>query len=319
MLDEVNGRRFQLRNSLDHGTPLSCRQADRCTHCFIEPFCTATDRVAARTQADEWEVFDVGEGPAPDELPFGATLLGVDSPVDSPFRLYLRGAPPETEDVSSVLVADTAAQVEAWLTRAGEMDVELNRDTAPVLLRRRADVRAALDRLRIHQPGRATLQESARDVRDPATFFAALDLPIAVSGLPACAVPGARVVPPRAILARDLFDPETGRLSTHRLAQRHIEQTYFGKSIRCRECAVTDRCEGFPIQMVRDQGLRLARPLDAANVPELSPRLADGRPPQGPTPGLPGFGAPRRAVDPLARLSADHAARRRRRRLEILG
>jgi hypothetical protein len=144
---------------------------------------------------------------------------------------------------------------------------------------------------------------------------------VAASGLPACAAPGARLVSARAIASRDLFDPATGRLSTHRLAERHIEQTYFGKSIRCRSCAVTERCEGFPIQMVRDQGLRLARPLDTApaDLPFLSPRLADGRLPHGPTPGLPGFAPPAPTIDPLTRLSADHADRRRRRRLKVLG
>jgi hypothetical protein len=54
MLDEVNGRRFQVRKYLDEGTPLECRQQERCVHCFIEPFCTTADRVIERQNQASW-------------------------------------------------------------------------------------------------------------------------------------------------------------------------------------------------------------------------------------------------------------------------
>ncbi len=323
MLDEVDGRRFQLRNQLDHGTPLSCREASRCVHCFIEPFCTATDRLAAAVRGGTVEVFEQADGLPPERLPFGATLLGVAAPAPATdHRLYVRGADPDDVVPGNVYVADTAAQVAAWVGRGDlELDVELNRETAPALEAHRDALAGALDRVRVHQPGRPDLDSATRaDVRDPAAFFARLDLPVRVSGLPACAAPGARIVAPRAVLRADRFDPVTGRLDTRALAERHIETTYFGKSIRCRTCAADDRCEGFPIQMVRDQGLRLARPLaHAPDLPDLSARLAHGRPPGGAVPPLPGFESAPVAVDPLRRLSADHAEKRRRRRLEVLG
>ena len=53
MLDEVNGRRFQVRNYIDTGKPLDCRTEERCTHCFVEPFCTTLDRVI---EAKRWRV-----------------------------------------------------------------------------------------------------------------------------------------------------------------------------------------------------------------------------------------------------------------------
>jgi len=323
MLDEVNGRRFQLRNQLDHGTPLSCRQRERCVHCFIEPFCTATDRLTAGVQDHSIDVFELASGLPPERLPFGAALLGVTAPIpETPHPLYVRDADPADVLPAHTYVADTAAQVAAWLAVGGPaVDVELNRETSAALLAHRAALAQALGRVRIHQPGRPSVQAAvASDVRDPARFFAELDLPVAVSGLPACAAPGARIVPARVVLRADRFDPVTGRLDTRALAERHIETTYFGKSIRCRDCAADARCEGLPIQMVRDQGLRLARPLDVApELPAPSPRLSEGRPPQGATPPLPGFEAAAVTVDPLRRLSADHAQRRRRRRLEVLG
>ena len=48
MLDEVNGRRFQVRRYLDEGVPLECREKERCQYCFIEPFCNTADRVIER-------------------------------------------------------------------------------------------------------------------------------------------------------------------------------------------------------------------------------------------------------------------------------
>jgi hypothetical protein len=325
MLDEVHGRRFQLRAQLDSGTPLSCREPDRCRHCFIEPFCTATDRVADRTRDAQWEVFDVADGESPDELPFGAHLLGTRGHRQTHHPTWVRDAPPEPppDGFDGVLVAHTAEQVQAWLRLEVELDVELNRVTASALLADRAQLAGALDRVRIHQPGRSSLDAAARhDVRDPASFFAELDLPVRVSGLPSCALAEARPVSPRPVLSASRFDPGTGRLDTRSLAQRHVEETYFGKSIRCRECSVTDLCEGLPIQMVRDQGLQLARPLASPPThppPAPGPRLATGKPHPGTVPGLPGFGLAVPAEDPLRRLSADKAEQRRRRRLEVLG
>ena len=321
MLDEVNGRRFQLRNQLDHGTPLSCREPDRCTHCFIEPFCTATDRLTTVLRDQNLDVFDVGESPEPDTLPFGASMLGVQAPAPaSGHRLYVRGGAPEVAEAPHTYVADTAAQATAWIGRDFDVDIELNQQTARALLAVRDALEGALDRVRIHQPGQPSLAAASRsDVRDPAAFFTELDLPIRVSGLPACAAPGARLVEPRRILRADRFDPVTGRLDTRELAQRHVEGTYFGKSIRCRDCAADAECEGLPIQMVRDQGLRLARPLAVApELPPKSARLGTGRPNAGAAPALPGFDSAGVTVDPLRRLSADHAERRRQRRLQVL-
>ena len=55
MLDEVNGRRFQVRRYLDEGVPLECREKERCQYCFIEPFCNTADRVIERQNTNSWE------------------------------------------------------------------------------------------------------------------------------------------------------------------------------------------------------------------------------------------------------------------------
>ena len=60
MLDEVNGRRFQVRRYLDEGVPLECREKERCQYCFIEPFCNTADRVIERQNRAGWDVWWVG-------------------------------------------------------------------------------------------------------------------------------------------------------------------------------------------------------------------------------------------------------------------
>ena len=62
------------------------------------------------------------------------------------------------------------------------------------------------------------------------------DLPIRVSGLPACLAPGTQLVAERKILPRDLFDPNTGRLHLRALARYHLTEQYRAKALRCDDC-----------------------------------------------------------------------------------
>src|SRR5262249_51543976 len=108
MLDEVNGRRFQVRRYLDEGVPLECRQQERCQYCFIEPFCNTADRVIGRQNRAEWDVWWVGaadetEWPYADlnmeGMPFGCRYIGVEVddlsdlerlPVDPEIGIYAK-------------------------------------------------------------------------------------------------------------------------------------------------------------------------------------------------------------------------------------
>ena len=106
-----------------------------------------------------------------------------------------------------------------------------------------------------------------------------------------------------------------------------------GKSVRCADCRLNDRCEGIHINMIRDQGLRQAQPLIdgdwadeavkqlKARWPEPHHRVHHGRDAVGASPSLPGFAAPDVAPrDPLAVIGeavAEKAARRKARREAI--
>lgn len=345
MLDEVNGRRFQVRRYLDDGDPLDCRDPERCPHCFIEPFCTTTDRVVARQHDRSWEVYWLGEQPYEgQELPFGCSLVGLklaslsDAPDGLPDGAGLYAELTEAEPLPAtfprplVLVATTAEQLDAWLSAPlppdVHVDVHLNQRTGPWLLEHRAEVQAQLDRLRIHQPSHEHMSDAtADDVRDPRAFFAQLALPIEVSGLPVCLTPEGTWVPDRAILPAAIFDDETGRLSIRPLARYHVEQKYLAKSVRCGDCVVNDRCEGAHINWVRDQGLGPLTPLVEGGeaeraverlvhvFPEPPPRLANGRRPEPVGPSLPGYPEPQSAPpDPLALIAVAEMVRKSKKR-----
>jgi len=344
MLDEVNGRRFQVRRYLDTGVPLDCRQPERCVHCFIEPFCTTMDRVVRRQREAGWRVWWIGDGDDTRVPPAGIERIGLHlADVEElaawrsdprigldgrPLGLYAQvdeAGPVPAGDEPLTLVATAAAHLEAWLDEEIDLVVHLNQETAAWMLAHRERVERALDRIQLHQPGRDNLAAAAAaDVRDPAAFFAALGLRVRTSGLPACAAPGAELVASPKVLPAKLFEEETGRLSVRKLAEYHIHQGYSAKSVRCADCPVVERCEGLPIHMVRDQGLRLARPLEGAWAADASeqlerrwptppPRLSKGRPPEAVAASLPGHSLPTTAKrDPLAILAEKQEARRRR-------
>lgn len=361
MLDEVNGRRFMVRNYLDTGRALDCREAERCPHCFIEPFCTTMDRSMKAQREGSVEVWEAGalepDGTLPSlphPLPFGVQRVGVKAGSMADLVLAAGAIPAGASLEARVdlpgplppglpntrFVASTAASLSAWLddpirtTQGHTLLVELNAETAAWLLEHRDTVARHTDTVQVHQPGHEHLREAqSQDVRDPAAFFDALGLSIRVSGLPACAAPGTRLVAAPVRLRPGLFDTETGRTSIRELAREHVTRHYFAKSVRCADCRVTDRCEGLHINLIRDQGLALARPLDQGEwaddaadqlrkrFPLPPARVFNGKALEAPPPSLPGFAMPDAPVkDPLAavaeRLRARREARRRGERVE---
>jgi molybdenum cofactor biosynthesis enzyme MoaA len=360
MLDEVNGRRFQVRRYLDEGVPLECRQKERCEHCFIEPFCNTADRVIERQNTATWDVWWVGAVDdaewmrlstlSPGDLPFGCRRLGVE--VDDLPDLERRPIPPnidlyvKTKSVSRwfdrarvpnalLLGLRDATQLDVVLSGerlpAGvEVEIELNRDTAPWLLVHRARVEEYLPALRLHQPNHEFLKDAvAHDVRDLKGFFAELALPIRVSGLPACLAPRTELAEAPKVLQRTLFDRETGRVAIRELARTHVVEGYFAKSLRCRDCRVSERCDGAHINFLRDQGFVQLTPLRdgawaeeaAAQLHRLRPvpplRLRDGRPVEPVAPSLPGFAPPSAApTEPLIEFAQRARELRERARLQ---
>ena len=304
MLDEVNGRRFQVRRYLDTGEPLDCREQERCQHCFIEPFCSSTDefiQTQNTSQFEVWKLEELGDS-LPEHLPYGAEWIGLDLPLSELTELLANesalerlparanGEAPGLElwtndaDLSQQqmlmqqqlraqtwaefrLVLSSAEQLQGWWALVCEhaiaIEIQLNRSTATWMFEHRDALREALDQgglqLQIHQPSYEKLDQAVEnDVRDPGQFFAQLDLPVRVSGLPLCLLGNpqqrAKQVPPRQRLRARYFDWDTGRVAVRELARRHIVERYFAKSERCRDCSVSAKCDGLHINMIEIRG-----------------------------------------------------------------
>ena len=354
MLDEVNGRRYQVRRYLDGGAALDCRDVARCRHCFIAPFCDSMDDAIAGLRERDVSVIDVGR-----EVGWMSRLMGDDgwqhggcvaarvpglaaarelrARIDGPLVLSF-------DDPSGVvaLPADidfelsTVEALEAVLPNPGRklarrIEILLTRHTAAWLLDHRDAVGGMLDAVSLRQPSWERMEDALEsDLADPAVFFRQLDLPICVSGLPACLCPGARLVEEPMRLPVAVFDASTGRLAIDELARWHVSSRYRAKSTRCGGCPVADRCDGMHVNMVRARGFALARPLEgawaesaatqlAALRPGARPRMADGRAVQAPAPSLPGSAPTAESPeDPLATLARRKDQERQRRRLAII-
>jgi hypothetical protein len=132
------------------------------------------------------------------------------------------------------------------------------------------------------------------------------------------------------VLRKTLFDPDTGRVAIRELARTHVTEGYWGKSLRCRDCRVNERCDGAHINFLRDQGFARLEPLRdgawadqaAEQLLRLRPqppvRLRDGRPLEPVAPSLPGFAPPHAApVEPLIELGRRARELREQRRLSL--
>ncbi len=360
MIDEVNGRRFQVRRYLDEGVPLECREKERCQYCFIEPFCNTADRVIERQNRNTWDIWWIGavddtqpwsyDDDVAHGLPFGCHSIGMELddlasleslPVPASVGIYAKVKQVSRFDGALVpnpllVSARDPASLDVLLSSAEiparvEIEVELNRQTGPWLLAHREQVQERLSSLRVHQPSHELLKDAVdNDVRNPKDFFAQLDLPVRVSGLPACLTPNTELVEAPKVLDRTLFDTETGRIAIRELARTHVVSGYFGKSLRCRDCRLNTRCDGAHINFLRDQGFAQLEPLRTGEWAEdaemqmigLRPqpplRLRDGRPLEPVAPSLPGFAPAQTApIEPLVLLGQKVREAREKRRLEF--
>jgi hypothetical protein len=329
--------------------------------CFIEPFCNTTDRVIERQNQNAWEVWWLGAVDASawaqyadlrlETLPFGCRYLGIEVndladlehlPLAAEIGIYAKPRQisrfvDRTVVRNPLLVsASEPAHLDCLLSGSEipggvEIEIELNQRTAPWLLLHRERLRQHLPCLRLHQPSHEFLKDAvANDVRNPKEFFLQLDLPVRASGLPACLTPHTELVEAPKLLSKTMFDPESGRLALRELAREHVMRGYWGKSVRCRDCRLNDRCDGAQINFLRDQGFGKLEPLRSgewadnaeAQVRRLRPeppkRLRDGKPVEPVAPSLPGYAPPQAApVEPLIVLGQRLREERERRRGQL--
>lgn len=303
MLDEVGGRRVQFRRYLDGGAPIDCRDAARCPHCFVEPFCSALDTHVKAQHDARFDVWDVGERrDLLDRMPCGTRFAGVrgvpPGAMAAGTPLYVRDWKGEPLPAGSRIVATELSP--ALLDTGHEVELHLHRDLCDRIL-----ANGTRPNWILHAPTRPTMEEATRLDPDWAAFFGALAAsgsPVRAQNLPACLCPGATLERPLRVLDAGLFHDD-GRLAVDAFVDHYVANEYRAKSLRCRACPADPWCAGAHIQSVRAAGFRQLRPLPAdADVAHLrvlheaAPRLAAGAPPQ---PGSVRVEVPRNAPVPF--------------------
>lgn len=303
MLDEVGGRRVQFRRYLDEGAPIDCRDAKRCPHCFIEPFCSALDRHVARANVGAFDTFDVGDrwdlaAQAPNGIRWISTSI-LPEALDRPVRI------PAAALDARALPAGSRVVVSRWeeLAAAGAtgLEVELRLDKALCSwLLEHPDSLGANHILQA--PTRHSAGESAELDPDWRAFFLALGRRVRVENLPACLAPGTELVPATRRLDAALFHHD-GRWGIDAFVDEYIGEHYRAKSLRCKGCPVSARCGGQHIQSIRAHGFAQLVPLSGAWAEDAAaqlaswpttdpdPRLAVGAPALSPPPRFPVPGA----------------------------
>jgi molybdenum cofactor biosynthesis enzyme MoaA len=295
MLDEVGGRRVQFRRYLDTGAPIDCRDARRCPHCFIEPFCSTLDRHVARAHAGAFDEFDVGDTPslaahAPPGVRWIGTSVWPETPV-GPLRIPVGAVPVGSGlPAGSRVVVDRPEDLERARQTGAEVEVRLDRAFAEWIL---ANPDCIDDTCVLHAPTRARASESLSLDPDWRAFFTALGRRVRVENLPACLAPGTRLLRAPRRLSAALFHAD-GRWQIDAFVDEYVAEHYAAKSLRCASCAVATSCRGQHLQSLRAHGFRQLQPLtgewaiDAAAqlaswpADDPDPRLGAGAPPQPP-------------------------------------
>ena len=270
-------------------------------------------------------------------MPFGCSRVGItlqnmeelpQVPFSHPLEIALQQlAPLPKIDRDIRWIVDSVEQLELWIDaipQRHQLEIRLLRSMVPWLLQNRERLAQKLDQIVIYQPSYEKMQGALNnDVRSPAEFFQQLQLPIRVRGLSPCLAPNTILLEPVARIDSSLFI--NGRVDVRPLSKRHIEHGYFSKSSRCQDCSLDEHCDGIHINMIRDQGLKLAQPLtntgwgaEARKQLEAQGeklRIAKGCAPQPVAASLSGYAPPGEPPrDPLAVLGEEVKAKREERR-----
>ncbi len=162
--------------------------------------------------------------------------------------------------LTRVLVSDPA-HARVLLAAAGEFEIalRLSRRTEPWLLQL-AEQGEAPARLVIVQPTHERLTESQEEDVVLPEFFSRFELPVPVENVPSCVIGRAERQRP-AVLDTTMMTPD-GELEIFRYIRRYIEDRFWTKSLRCKQCAENDRCRGMHINYVRAHGYAMMQPLE---------------------------------------------------------
>jgi hypothetical protein len=306
--DEVRGRQDEYADLLDHGTPLSCKDPERCRRCYLDKLCGTLDRTIEGLEDRSFETFRVSSSASTAKAPFemkrawvkAATLAEAAATASSlpGAELVLEcgdyaGLLADVVDgVDAVIVggkrlvraeAKTAAQIDQLMSAGGHFEVVVHHtpETAAHVF---DHYNPAPPRMAFTVSNYERVTDNwQNDIYLPA-FFGSYDAAAAkTENVPAC-LSGREPRPRGHILdAGNLVaDASQGarKIDIFGYARHFIEEHYYTKSRRCRDCVHDLSCEGVHINFVRSHGYAPLMPIldeGAEERPDVAVNAAANR------------------------------------------
>jgi MoaA/NifB/PqqE/SkfB family radical SAM enzyme len=267
--DEVRGRREEYERYLAFGQKLSCREPERCKRCYLQPLCDGLDEVLDARKSEAVDEVRFTKLPPAAALPEAkvARVVARDLAAAEPIA---RAAPTcalalSLESYAGLAEAlgedgtlfgkplvrcDTGSPSEAQglldLAASFEVGVLLTKATEDFIER----LAPAATRLVIVQPNYDRVTDALANDVDSAAFFARCEGQAPVDNVPACLAGVARVRPALRVLDAEMLGLD-GRVDMKAYTQRFVEDGFYTKALRCKDCSANASCRGVHVNWVR--------------------------------------------------------------------
>ncbi len=288
--DEVRGRKDEFDRLVALGTKLSCRQPERCKHCYLETLCDGADVAIAATKAKEIDVVRVANDSLParpsalanarvlslvaEDVAKATAIAGSFGTNRADVELDLVDATGLAESIT----VDAASSRAKWAGRSLARCVARTAEAADALLaidapfdvavhlsnETEAFVRAhaVSPRLVVLQPNYDRVTDARAHDVDTKAFFALPEIAAApglrVENVPAC-LSGRTPLPHRSTLDTEMVGSD-GRLDMTRYTQRFVADGFYTKALRCKDCSQNATCRGVHVNWARAHGFAPLRP-----------------------------------------------------------
>jgi hypothetical protein len=279
-VDEIRGRNEHVRELVEHGSPLPCRD-ERCAVCYLTHYCDVLHPLqqrVARRNLPNLRVTLTPDAPPPDVAPYQRRLRKLWLRAPDPTEALAFPAPGVPEIWELARVDARHGVTPAAAGRRLERVLVASPEHLPGALALGAtEVELALDRASLawlHDQGDRLPPRLALGLRAPERLsdvvseISALTDPrlrdlaargVVLRGLPPCL--GGPLHDPRRVAFVDLeVIDQGGRLDPDRQVEVYLREEYRVHSLRCASCALRPRCAGLHVNLVRAQGFGILTP-----------------------------------------------------------
>jgi MoaA/NifB/PqqE/SkfB family radical SAM enzyme len=284
--DEVRGRREEYEKYLAFGKKLDCREPDRCKRCYLEPLCDGLDRVIAARKAEGVDEIRFTRAMPPlVQLPEAKAARVVAKDLTGAAHIALAAKAPslvlELADYSGLAEAlegggvfgkalvrcDTGSPEQArsllGMDAGFAVGVLLTKATEGFLEGLAREGGQGLSRVIIVQPNYDRVTDALANDVDAAAFFGRLAGDVPVENSPPCLSGQARSRQAPSVLDAAMLGAD-GRIDMKAYTKRFVEDGFYTKALRCKDCAVKEACPGVHVNWVRAHSFAALTPIGAS-------------------------------------------------------